>query len=90
MTHFSVVAVFIFFCLNVNTAILLNNVDIRTYQHPESLIRNLNATVQAMNDTIEGKVHKLQQSEFFPFCPAIIDGILVIHVYFIDHRRAGS
>ena len=53
----------IFLYANSNTALLLNNVDVGTVSHLESLIRNMNATMQAMNSTIEEKVNQLQNSK---------------------------
>ena len=57
MANIFLFAVFIFITVNVNVAILLNNADYGTYQQLESLILNMNATI---ND----QAIKLQQSKY--------------------------
>ena len=55
------IKIFILYCVNANSAsaLLLNNVDQGTYMHMESIIGNMNATIQSL----EGKVQHLQQSK---------------------------
>ena len=61
----SVVFLLVLLKVNVDQAILLNNLnqDHGAYQHLESLIRNMNTTIQAMNSTIEKNVKQMQQSK---------------------------